>query len=157
MLGNDGFAMKVHRIGGVPGEVARKAVSAAGGRVDKRDRVWAVFDRDSHPDFDEAMASCDAHGVEVARSNPCFELWLILHHTDYDRPADSRNLKAEFAALDVTCDDPVGSVEDAERRAAEQLDRRSEEGAPYGNPSTTVGTLTRALREGTVPAGGGPR
>lgn len=116
-----------------------------------------MFDRDDHPGFDEAVALCERRGVRVARSNPCFELWLILHHTDYDRPADSRNLKAEFAALDVTCDDPVGSVEDAERRAAEQLYRRSEEGAPYGNPSTTVGTLTRALREGTVPAGGRPR
>ncbi len=109
--------------------------------------MWAVFDRDAHPDFDAAIALCEAHGVGVARSNPCFELWLILHREDYDRPGNSREMKAEFAALDVACDALAASVENAERRAAEQLDRRSEERAPYGNPSTTVGDLTRALRE----------
>ncbi len=124
--------------------------------MDERDRVWAVFDRDTHPDFDEAIALCDAHRVEVARSNPCFELWLVLHHADYDRPAGSRNLKAEFVALNMTCDDLVGSVEDAEQRAAKQLERRSEEGAPYGNPSTTVGALTRALRAAAMRAGARP-
>ena len=42
---------------------------------EENDQVWAVFDRDEHPRFDEAIALCDGHGVLVGRSNPCFELW----------------------------------------------------------------------------------
>ena len=80
---------------GVPMTVAEKAVEKAKslrrgrGRKDsfeERDQVWAVFDRDEHPRFDEAVALCKDKGVGVARSDPCFELWLILHERDYDRP-----------------------------------------------------------------------
>ena len=31
---------------------------------------------------------CEEQNVGVARSNPCFELWLILHQQDYDKPED---------------------------------------------------------------------
>ncbi|HCA88271.1 MAG TPA: hypothetical protein DEQ61_24110, partial [Streptomyces sp.] len=61
---------------------------AAGERTRSRhdfDEVWCVFDVD---EFDVAHAIGEAQrlGVEVAVSNPCFELWLILHfrrHTAY--------------------------------------------------------------------------
>ena len=39
-------------------------------------KFWAVFDRDEHPNFDEAVALCDSKSVRVGRSNPCFEVWL---------------------------------------------------------------------------------
>ena len=45
------------------------------------------------------------------------------------------------------CDDLIARVEDAERRGEEQLRRRDVEGIPFGNPSTTVGRLTGAIRE----------
>jgi hypothetical protein len=41
----------------------------------------------------------------------------------------------------------IARVEDAERRAANQLAQREKEGAPFGAPSTTVGQLTAAIRE----------
>lgn len=44
------------------------------------------------------------------------------------------------------CDDLISRVEAAERRAEELLRRRQKEGNPYGNPSTTVGRLTREIR-----------
>ena len=121
------------------------------------DRVWAVFDRDDHHHFDEAVALCEGHGIGVARSDPCFELWLILHEREHDRPCSPSQAQKELASLHpeydrhgakkVDCDDLVNRVEEAEERAEAQLRCRTEEGAPFGNPSTTVGCLTREIRE----------
>ena len=119
--------------------------------------MWAVFDRDEHPEFEQAVQLCEQSGVGVARSNPCFELWLILHEKDYNRPnrrqsvqADLKVLRPEYdpkRANTPDCDELVRRVENAERRAAAQLRDQERNGSPYGNPSTTVGNLTRAIRE----------
>ncbi|WP_443058349.1 RloB family protein [Streptomyces sp. NBC_00775] len=50
------------------------------------DEVWCVFDVDEFPDVSRAVSCARDAGIEVAVSNPCFELWLILHfgtHTAY--------------------------------------------------------------------------
>ncbi|WP_433431968.1 RloB family protein [Nonomuraea sp. CA-141351] len=44
-----------------------------------REQVWAFFDRDTHEQVAESYARAEAAGVHVAFSNPCFELWLLLH------------------------------------------------------------------------------
>jgi RloB-like protein len=154
---------------GVPYTVARSAVEQARAfglarrsrkppnSFEERDEVWAVFDRDEHPRFNEAVALCQAHGVGVARSDPCFELWLILHEEDYDRPEDRHAVQARLqqlrpeynrrAAKKPDCNELIARVEEAEGRANVQLLRRQDEGKPYGRPSTTVGHLTRAIRD----------
>ena len=159
---------------GVPVTVARRATAWAreyglAPRRRKRrdsfeegDQVWAIFDRDDHPRFDEAVALCESSGVHVARSDPCFELWLVLHERDYDRACTRRDVQRKLASLrpeydrdgakTPDCADLVQRVEDAERRAETQLQRRVEEGKPHGNPSTTVGQLTRAIREADAAA-----
>lgn len=46
------------------------------------DEVWCVMDVEApvaHPDFDGALRTARAEGLSVALSNPCFELWLLLH------------------------------------------------------------------------------
>ena len=45
---------------------------------EENDEIWAVFDRDHHPNFNGAVDRCHQAGVGVGRSNPCFEVWLIL-------------------------------------------------------------------------------
>ena len=65
----------------------------------KNDRVWAIFDRDEHQKFDEAVDIFQANGIGMARSNPCFELWLILHEREYDIPDGSRAAQRELAKL----------------------------------------------------------
>lgn len=124
---------------------------------ERQDQVWAVFDRDEHPEFEQAVQLCERSGVRVARSNPCFELWLILHEKDYNRPNRRQSVQADLKALrpeydpkrakTPDCDDLVRRAEKAEQRAAAQLRERELNGNPYGNPSTTVGNLTRAIRE----------
>ena len=123
---------------------------------EKNDEVWAVFDRDEHPKFDEAVRLCESNGVGVARSNPCFELWLILHERDYSRPDDCHAMQRELEKLRPEydkrrgkipdCGDLVTRLELAEERGQVLVERRDEEGVPHGNPSTTVGMLTRAIR-----------
>ncbi len=56
------------------------------GSIKKNDQVWAVFDRDTHPNFSEAVRLCKENNVFVGRSNPCFEVWLILHFQDFNAP-----------------------------------------------------------------------
>ena len=124
---------------------------------EEADEVWAVFDRDEHPRFDEAVAHCESNAILVARSNPCFELWLVLHERDHDRPDNRHAMQAALEALRAEydaggaktpdCDNLVTRVEQAEHRAETQLQRREQEDAPFGNPLTTVGRLTRAIRK----------
>lgn len=159
---------------GVPYSIAERAVQRAraeglirGSRRSKdsfeeHDQVWAVFDRDEHPRFDEAIALCDRYGVLVGRSNPCFELWLILHERHHDRYEPRGEMQAILERLrpeydkdggkTPDCDELVSRVQDAERRADVLLRRRRESGDPYGNPSTTVGHLTREIREADASA-----
>ncbi len=150
---------------GVPRTIADKAASCAGtlsrhrhrNSFEEHDQVWAVFDRDDHPRFGEAVNLCEQAGVGVARSNPCFELWLILHEADYDKPdgrhavqAHLKKLRPEYdkdGAKMPDCADLVTRVEAAEQRADRQLANRAAEGTPYGRPSTTVVHLTRAIRD----------
>ena len=162
------IAVETHPGVGVPYTIATRAVAQVRelglGRRSRRkkdsfeeaDQVWAVFDRDEHPRFNEAVAFCESNGVGVARSNPCFELWLILHEQDHDRPDHRHGAQAQFAELRPEydadrrkipdCDELATRVEQAEARAETLLQRREQEDAPYGNPSTTVGRLTRAIR-----------
>ncbi len=123
----------------------------------KADTVWAVFDRDEHLKVAEAIAGCKSAGAQVAYSNPCFEVWLILHHEDYHTPDDRHQVQKRYQKLDPEYD-PNGSktpncatlmdkVEAAEQRGENQCKRREEEGTPLGRPSTTVYKLTRAIRE----------
>ena len=49
------------------------------------DEVWCLFDVEwprNHPNLEEAIALADSNNVKVAVSNPCFELWLLLHFQD---------------------------------------------------------------------------
>lgn len=162
--GNALISVDTHGGVGVPRTIAEKAAQEAGKNrrrkkdsFEENDQIWAVFDRDEHPRFDEAVRLCEDNGVRVARSDPCFELWLILHEKSYDRHEKRRDMQKELERLrpeykiagDKTpdCADLVTRVEEAERRGEESLRRRKGGGDPYGNPSTTVGRLTRAIRE----------
>jgi len=154
---------------GVPMTIAEKASSEASRRSKKRkasssfeenDEVWAVFDRDEHPKCDEAIEKCNSSGVGVAFSDPCFELWLILHHSDFDRPDDRHQVQKAFQRICGDYDPNGGKttdclalmhlVEEAEKRAERQIARRKEEGDRPTRPYTTVYKLTQKLRQADV-------
>lgn len=156
-------------VGGVARTVAHQAVDRAkdlrlqrrrrGTRTpsyEESDQVWAVFDQDGHPNIDEVLTMCRDNRVAVARSNPCFELWLILHFENYDKPATPRDVQTHLHVLcpeyhHDDCPSPsfarlMTGLDAAEERAARQLHLRDREQDPEGNPSSTMGNLTQAIR-----------
>lgn len=50
----------------------------------EQDEYWAVFDVDQQraQGLADAVQIARSRGQRLAGSNPCFELWLLLHHTD---------------------------------------------------------------------------
>lgn len=52
---------------------------------DAFDEVWCVMDVENpapHPSLEEALRLARRNRIRCALSNPCFELWLILHFDD---------------------------------------------------------------------------
>ena len=47
------------------------------------DEIWCVFDYDAHFQHPSSLLTllnhASSHDINVAVSNPCFELWLVLH------------------------------------------------------------------------------
>jgi hypothetical protein len=48
---------------------------------DEFDEVWCVFDVDEF-DVTTAIRQADGDDIRLAISNPCFEIWLLLHFAD---------------------------------------------------------------------------
>lgn len=120
-------------------------------------RVWAVFDRDDHPNVPEALALAAENKIDVAFSNPCFEVWPLLHLIDYGtqdgRHAVQARLKIEMPSYDhengATIDFTL--IKDcfptAYERARTLNANRVAEGVPLGCPSTTVGELVKKIAD----------
>lgn len=144
--------------GGAPLTLVERAVDtkrdaereAARGRGRAFDEVWCVFDRDEHPNVDEALQLASQHGIEVVMSNPCIELWFILHFEDQtasiDRHAAQRR-SAELLGceknLTVAATDLLYARHDDARRRAQELDRKHDgDGSPpRSNPSSDMWRL----------------
>lgn len=117
------------------------------------DEVWCVFDRDTHPHLPEAFQQAQANSIKVAFSNPCFELWILLHFRDQRAHFDSaaaRHACREFLPKyekHVSYADLQPRYGSAIERA-KQLDQWQESrGCSGENPSTTVYRLTERLHE----------
>jgi hypothetical protein len=63
-------------------EQERKAIKAG------EKEVWIVCDRDGHAHAAKAI-ELKSENIHVAFSNPCFELWLLLHYAYCSRPFHS--------------------------------------------------------------------
>lgn len=142
----------VERAIGLRDDAARTA-KRAGDENLKYDEVWCVFDVDTHERLDAARRTAQTGGVKVALSNPCFELWLLLHLSERSAHVTAeqvyRLLRKHLPRYDkhLRFDDVAPGYTDAVRRA-EHLDRRHAElGQPEGNPSTGMHRLTERIRQ----------
>jgi hypothetical protein len=123
----------------------------------KNDEVWVVFDRDEHPNVPEAIDMAEANGIKVAYSNPCFELWALLHYREHHAPDDRHQVQAHLCGCmarydrhrrkDLDFGVMKDHTETAETRAERLVERRMQEGDPKGRPYTDVYKLTRSIRE----------
>lgn len=117
------------------------------------DQVWCVFDVDEHPGVAAALDQARAHGIEIAISNPSFELWALLHfrdHRAYLERHDARSLlKEHLPAYDkrLPAEQLRPLYEDARSRACWLAEEHERCGAGVtDNPSSSVWTLVDALR-----------
>ncbi|NBE81798.1 RloB family protein [Micromonospora rubida] len=114
---------------------------------DDFDEAWAVCDIDEYP-TQPASVEAVASDVKLAWSNPCFEVWLLLHYDNCTRFVENakkardllREHEPHWDKTALNFDRFRDRIEDALRRAT-QLDP-----PPKGNPSTAVGQIIAALR-----------
>ncbi len=121
------------------------------------DSYWCVFDVESpdrHPHLDRARQMARDNGVHLAISNPCFEVWLILHHVRH-----SGHLSTNAAIqLRNELDDSGGKhldgplymkmVDEAIRRAGSlrEKHRRDCTDFPHDNPSSSMDRFVLDMR-----------
>lgn len=80
-LENPAVAVTLRAKGVSPAHLVRAAVAHRGRSPGEFDEVWCIADVDEF-DITEAVRLAASHRVSMAISNPCFELWLLLHHED---------------------------------------------------------------------------
>lgn len=138
--------------------VAAKKQQAADekrGRGRSYDDVWCVFDVDEHPNLKRAIQLAQEHGIHLAVSNPCLELWFVLHfrqQTAFIDRADAQRDAAHLlgcskALTQHALDALVERFADAAQRAR-ALDAKHEgDGSPRrSNPSSGVPDLIDRIR-----------
>lgn len=135
------------RKGGQPFELveaARKSIAEPDREVDA---YWCVFDVESpqkHPKLKKAVEGAP-DGLRLAISNPCFELWLILHFQDQTAALTTRAAEKLRAKLDGTSDKHLdaekymASRNQAIRRAKALRKKHAGDSTlfPEDNPSST--------------------
>ena len=102
LAGDTSLNLEIHPEQGVPLTLVKMA--AARLSDPEEDECWCVFDVEwpkNHPHLFEAKRLAYAKGVSLAISNPCFELWLILHHEDFGKFAYRTRLNVEAVNLAV--------------------------------------------------------
>lgn len=72
------------------------------------DYVFFVFDKDTHTDYDNALSSINSlkqqrkyRNIEISAitSNPCFELWFLMHYEPFAKPCATTGRKSPCAYL----------------------------------------------------------
>jgi hypothetical protein len=123
------------------------------------DSAWAVFDGDEHiakdrEKWNQALTLAKGRKINVAVSNPCFELWYLLHYQDQ---TGHITLQAAFHALKrhvsnydkalALYPDPLKALTNNAVVRAQFLEERGEEidASPHQNPCTGVWKLVGAL------------
>jgi hypothetical protein len=148
--------------GGVPKTVVELAVKLkeeseveARRRKDdnlRYDHVWCVFDIDEHPFVPEAKQQARDNAIDVAVSNPCFELWLLLHfqeqtaHIERDRLAHLCREHMPGYKKEPRCELLTPRQEEALARASQLDEWQATRGKVGANPSTGVHRLVRQIK-----------
>jgi hypothetical protein len=147
------------RGGSVPRTLVTMAAEARGRAVVEEaeiDEFWCVFDVEwprNHPGLEEAIHQARANGIELAVSNPCFELWLILHFQDHTAWLDNNEARRLRRKLDGSSDKGLDAAKympftaAAARRAAELHRSHLKDGTafPQDNPSSGMHRLLAAV------------
>ncbi|GAA3130618.1 RloB family protein [Streptosporangium carneum] len=139
---------------GVPMVLVKRAIER--NRDDEVDECWCVFDVEwpkNHPNLKEAIRLANDHGIRLAVSNPCFELWLILHFEDQTAFVNTSEAERKSRKLDGRSGKRIDAGQymrrrhAASERAASLAKRHAQHQTvfPNDNPSSTMGDLLEAI------------
>ena len=120
------------------------------------DEIWCIFDVDEHPMVSQAIFEARQSEIEIAVSNPCFELWLVLHSENCTAYVDRRWIQRRASELNLIDGKSISNAvramiqenfDDAKGRA-QRLDDMHErnDSPPRSNPSTDVWRLVDRIR-----------
>jgi hypothetical protein len=120
------------------------------------DEYWCIFDVDEHPHVAQALVMARDNNVQLAVSNPCIELWFVLHKEDRTGWVHRHDIQArcrDLLGFDKTLGDSdvlglMGAFEAAKRRA-EHLDAKhdQDQSPPGNNPSTSAHRLVSRITQ----------
>jgi hypothetical protein len=135
----------VKKSGRSPLQLVKLAIKHRDQDADSFDEVWCVFDID---DFDvaEAVVLAGRNSVRLAISNPCFELWLLLHFENCTAAMSGyeqlrRRLCRHIAGYDKECG-PFDQFRPGVPAAIERAQALTPAGAEHRhNPATGVWPL----------------
>ena len=133
-----------------------RLISRRRGRGDAYSEYWCAFDIDEHPNVARALELAASSGVKVCVTNPCIELWFLLHFQDQNAAIhrhDAQRKATDYlncgktpssAALAALADKYEGA-----RRRAQALDRKHDlDGSPpRSNPSSEAWRLIETIRQ----------
>jgi hypothetical protein len=151
---NTALELRIHPERGVPLTLVRMAAQQK--RDPEIDECWCIFDVEwplNHPNLVEAVSLARSKDVNLAISNPCFEVWLILHfrgHHGFIATDPAEKLSRELdgrPGKSIDADRYMPSRSEASQRAA-RLDMRHERDGtmfPHNNPSSGMYKFLRAV------------
>jgi hypothetical protein len=154
--------VEIHEFHGTPAALVKRAATAktANERAERKgrgrahDEVWCVFDVDEHPHLADAIDLATAHGICLAISNPCIELWFLLHFTEQTAYIDRHAVQTRAKAV-LHCDKDLDEAAlgllaarfPIAKTRARQLDvKHNLDGTPApGNPSSAAWRIVDAI------------
>jgi RloB-like protein len=116
------------------------------------DQVWCVLDVDQHQRIDDARAMADKTGVRLAVSDPCFELWPLLHFVSHNAWISTEQVQEKLKKYipdyqkRLDCELLRGHYGEARARALSLRDGHVRNDMPaLSNPGTDVCLLVHEL------------
>jgi hypothetical protein len=148
---------------GPPLQLVERAVEAK--KIDERDarrgrgrsydEIWCIHDVDEHPNLPQAVDLARRHDIQLAVSNPCLELWFLLHfesQTAFIERQSAKSRAEELLGCEKSLNERALALLDERlpvaRERAQQLDvKHAGDGSPPGsNPSSSVWRLVESIR-----------
>lgn len=139
---------------GAPLTLVERAIDRLGD--DEMDECWCIFDVEwpqNHPNLPRALQRARDHGVNLAISNPCFELWLLLHFEEQTAFLEtchaerrSRHLEGRTGkGIDAARYMPSRAIAAERAKALARRHAANDTCFPRDNPSSTVYLLLDAI------------
>jgi hypothetical protein len=145
--------------GFTPLALVRRAIAARAKSQRERgeiDEFWCVFDVEwpkHHPALQEAVSLAAGNDIKLAVSNPCFEIWLVLHFADHEAFVDNdgaRRLRRRHdgqldKGLDPNLYMPQRGLAAARAARLEKRHRADGTRFPEDNPSSGMHSLVTSI------------